>query len=465
MKLQVSNLLVVLGISLPLGESHINPMNSRDIPFPRYRFTKWALSDELFLKDVAAPAAGYSEGTWDTPSVANSPESKSFNRLASTVRQSAKKMGFSEEVWDCYVNHYTGKTWKELNKMDLAKYFKVLGLEEPGNLDNKVGTPSSATFQKKWGDLDRQERSAAEELCYTKGSWEGMSLADWGYPIYRLIPYSQVARDKEKHSNAKALGYHKSKDWDNTRSNPIELNSFEVLTSGQKLAAKNLGFTEDGWDCYQNHYAGYTWDELATEGVQTHYRKLDWNHDSWHGNIDPPKTEHTRFEDLTTDQQSALSELCYTPLSWNEDMPIPDWPCFKTHYFDSTWPELQGLGVQEFFVTLGWSHNSWHGNIDAPVTHNMQWKNLTAEEKYAAGQICFDETDWSKRSAPKLSSWKNPNSSEGMHPFWIFTLVLLIAVGFTAMIYFVLLKKAKAKQNKSKNIDVEFVENPDTEMA
>lgn len=34
---------------------------------------------------------------------------------------------------------------------------------------------------------------------------------------------------------------------------------------------------EEKWDCWVNHYAGYSWSELEGEGVQDDFIALDWN--------------------------------------------------------------------------------------------------------------------------------------------------------------------------------------------
>merc|ERR1712238_386224 len=122
----------------------------------------------------------------------------------------------------------------------------------------------------------------------------------------------------------KALDYTKET-WNLLGTNPIEESIFYFLTSDQQDAAEQLGFVEDTWDCYQNHYDGYTWSELEEVKVAKYWIELGWNQLSWDEDIDPLNIFDMKWVELTPAQQEAATELCYRQGTWDK-IPIPEWP-------------------------------------------------------------------------------------------------------------------------------------------
>merc|ERR1712238_526789 len=122
----------------------------------------------------------------------------------------------------------------------------------------------------------------------------------------------------------KALDYTKET-WNLLGTNPIEASIFYFLTSDHKDAAEQLGFVEDTWDCYQNHYDGYSWSELEEYKLKTYWIALGWDQLSWDEGIDPLNIFDMKWVELTPAQQDAATELCYRQGSWDK-IPIPEWP-------------------------------------------------------------------------------------------------------------------------------------------
>jgi hypothetical protein len=97
----------------------------------------------------------------------------------------------------------------------------------------------------------------------------------------------------------------------------VELLAFSSLTAENQVAALALGFNEEEWDCYINHYDDYSWAELATEGVQQYLITLGWTEDSWTTGSNPPASDDEFFNDLSSDETAAAEEICYNELLWN----------------------------------------------------------------------------------------------------------------------------------------------------
>jgi hypothetical protein len=119
------------------------------------------------------------------------------------------------------------------------------------------------------------------------------------------------------------LGYSENT-WNNPGSADVEILSFGALSAAQTTAATALGFTEVVWDCFVNHYDDYFWADLATEGVQQYFVALGWTEDSWTEAADPPASEDFVFAELSSEEQTAAKEICFTEALWNEETLVAD---------------------------------------------------------------------------------------------------------------------------------------------
>merc|ERR1712238_90218 len=112
--------------------------------------------------------------------------------------------------------------------------------------------------------------------------------------------------------------------WNTLGTNEIEESAFYALTPAEAAASEQLGMNEDQWDCYQNHFGDYSWDELELYSLDTYWRALGWTRSSWEGDSNPPSTGDKFWMELTRQQQEAAIELCYIQQVWDE-IPIPQW--------------------------------------------------------------------------------------------------------------------------------------------
>jgi len=83
----------------------------------------------------------------------------------------------------------------------------------------------------------------------------------------------------------KALGY-KNKTWNRPGTADIEVIAFSDLSADQTTAATRLGFTEDHWDCNQNHCTCYGWSDFVEYGLEVYWEALGFDQASWDGGTD-----------------------------------------------------------------------------------------------------------------------------------------------------------------------------------
>ncbi len=148
-------------------------------------------------------------------------------------------------------------------------------------------------------------------------------------PWYRYQLWSKL--DAKTLAHATALSYDETS-WNYVEYNDIESYSYYSIENAENyteliLAIDGIGFTEQVWDCWINHYSDYTWAELADVGVQSYLLTLGWSEANW-GSPDLtlyPDTESLYFDQLTPAKQAALIELCYTREIWN-GVSLELWP-------------------------------------------------------------------------------------------------------------------------------------------
>jgi len=170
-------LIVYPTIVLAVLGSTVNAFEGvRDIDFPASRYQLWDSLDESLID--AAETLGYDDRTWNSPGEA-SIESLSYETLTEESGEWAEALevfGYSEEQWDCYINHYEDYDWKELEEEGVVEYFEILGWSEESWSENE-GAPETEDFD--WEELDDEQQAAAMELCYFEETWNGVNMEDW----------------------------------------------------------------------------------------------------------------------------------------------------------------------------------------------------------------------------------------------------------------------------------------------
>eukprot|EP00980_Cylindrotheca_fusiformis_P013740 scaffold3533_cov97-Cylindrotheca_fusiformis.AAC.4 len=87
-------------------------------------------------------------------------------------------MGMTQNIWDCWINHYVAYSWEELECYGLADAHRTLGWTET-TWDSSDWTKWPASESIKWDFLSEKEQAAARQLCYFSELWDGRFLPDW----------------------------------------------------------------------------------------------------------------------------------------------------------------------------------------------------------------------------------------------------------------------------------------------
>lgn len=142
-----------------------------------------------------------------------------------------------------------------------------------------------------------------------------MNGDDVPFPGFRYVLWSAMSADRR--ALAATVGWHEAS-WNFPGSNAtVEGQSHDVLTETQKLATQGLGFTEDSFDCFVNHYENYDWVELVQDGIAADFETLGWTNASWTGEAPAPPSEDKDWVDLTDEEQQAAYSLCYFEGTWD----------------------------------------------------------------------------------------------------------------------------------------------------
>ena len=140
------------------------------------------------------------------------------------------------------------------------------------------------------------------------------------YTPWNLLPFGvrEYAKDRLDYNEAT---------WNLPGTNPIEDLSWSSLTIEQQTGAKQLGFSSyDTWDCWQNHYGDYSWEEMVDEEVDEYYEDLGYNSTSWDRDLFVPIEDDywVEMDDDNDDEEDkkALNALCYFEETWDAALPI-----------------------------------------------------------------------------------------------------------------------------------------------
>jgi len=153
----------------------------------------------------------------------------------------------------------------------------------------------------------------------------------------------------------------------------IRMTPWSYLTSAQKLAASNLGYTEKEWN-----NPGTELSEKATWYASTMHDYYDKDGDNDYYDVIP-------FEVYT-------SQLGFTGPN-KEDM----WDCWVNHY-RYYWSEIVDYGLLPAYTALGWTEDMWDNGVGQPDSEDKDWDELTTAEKTAAVVLCYVKPLWDEKS-------------------------------------------------------------------
>mmetsp|Transcript_3976 Transcript_3976/g.5805 ORF Transcript_3976/g.5805 Transcript_3976/m.5805 type:complete len:787 (+) Transcript_3976:645-3005(+) len=370
------------------------------------------LSDEILQPMVVL---GWTMELWDTDDDSELMDKK-WTDLTSTQRDAATSICYFQETWEktnlesweCPKNHFADLSWDGLEEAGVQAYFDTLGWSEY-SWDGSGDPPP--TEEMHWDELSLEQHVAAMQICFTKSVWESAfsSTVDISptpgsnptpddsdispetpvYPDFRFRSWLSLSPAVQDY--AKTLSYNEDK-WNNLGSALVEKIAFKGLSAEEQHAAVQLGFKDAlSWNCYMNHYLGFTWDMLEEEGVQAYYVVLGYSEEMWKSN-DQPQSK-VMWDQLNGAEQTAAQKLCYIKESW-DDIPLEKWECSWNHFTGRTWTELKEIQMQHYFIALGWDESSWTSGRNTPATESKHWDDLSADEEAAARAICFEKESW-----------------------------------------------------------------------
>ena len=295
---------------------------------PENRYVMWG-----DLSDVVRESAmnlTWNNYTWNKPGTADI-ERLSFATLGESRRGLVETIVGSintAERWDCFIDHYEGYSWAQLQAIQVDQYWTALGWTEATWNGSSATPPSSETTS--WLQLSFEEQTAARELCYFQETWDEAKLLYWvtsntgkpevlSFPSYRFTPWNEL--DSAQQEAATKLNWD-SNSWDQPGTAAVERVSWANLGSEQQGFAKIIGFDTDDaeaiWDCYVNHFRGYTWAELAAIHKSISWFVLGWNQTTWSvGSSSSSSYDGDLWAELSAQEQTAATDLCYNEELWD----------------------------------------------------------------------------------------------------------------------------------------------------
>jgi len=291
----------------------------------------------------AAAILTYDECSWDYPG--GSPiEQISWTLLSSAQQQAAASLGYEEESWDCWQNHFSDYFWSELAEVGVQQCYLALGWSQ-ASWDGFASEPDTGLLA--YNELSNAQKDAATCLCYGQATWDferlgpdfdgsfcGITAAPAPTPApanrpcvaptifdiecveTRFTEWNSIGSSNQ--ALAGNLGY-RQRTWnDFARMNPVELVSFSSLNSTQQSAAQGLGFNEDSWECWNHHYADYSWSDLAETFVQDCWAALGYTQDLW-DNGGQLAVDNLFYAQLNDDERWGAECVCYYQSIWDQD--------------------------------------------------------------------------------------------------------------------------------------------------
>lgn len=95
--------------------------------------------------------------------------------------------------------------------------------------------------------------------------------------------------------------------------------------------------------------------------------------------------EKWAWGDLYSREREGLAGLDVSPEMWD---------CHINHYSGLWWRDLVELGHAKHYVTLGWDVDAWENGAPKPDSDDAYWDELSPEEQYAAGHLCYSKYLW-----------------------------------------------------------------------
>mmetsp|Transcript_9894 Transcript_9894/g.22230 ORF Transcript_9894/g.22230 Transcript_9894/m.22230 type:complete len:398 (+) Transcript_9894:134-1327(+) len=291
---------------------------------PAFRYESYGKLDTT-SQNIASEKLGYLPVTWNNHGLAPI-ERKGWDNLTSNERDAATTIGFTENTWDCFINHYEQHSWEELAEEGVQEHYRNLGWDEGFWTHETEGVPY--TDARWWDQLTSTEKLAANKLCYFQENWDKVdmnpndSFFPYPMPDFRYSPWDELPYVTR--NTASGMMNYTQELWDNLGTHVVEKNTFLNLDPIEREGAMELGFYIHNWDCFMNHYQAYFWSSFQQD-LKVAITTLGWTEDMWVDNAsEAPASEAKMWVDLTSEEKAAATRLCYFREIW-DDEPIANW--------------------------------------------------------------------------------------------------------------------------------------------
>lgn len=192
----------------------------------------------------------------------------------------------------------------------------------------------------------------------------------------------------------------------------------------------------------RNHYRGYSWDDLAFYGLDFPHLTLGWTEQSWDGIKEAPASTTKSWKELSQEERSVASELCYFRDNWDGLDMTPNngpflFPKVKQRYVE--WRALPGDVRRAARDSLLYTKETWN-NLGTADIETRSWKELTEHQRsdvihmgfYRRTWDCFhnhyrsyewDELDRDSRDSLQVlgwseTRWKNSDTPPSYNNEW-----------------------------------------------
>ena len=126
------------------------------------------------------------------------------------------------------------------------------------------------------------------------------------------------------------------------------------------------------------------WTRLSDSDKDIAQNSLGYSKYSWNI-VGTNDIEKWRYSDLYDDEMLAVDHL---------GIDSNQWDCHINHYFGYWWEDMENLGIDIYFLELGWSSENWDQPDNRPETEDMNWKELSEDQQNAARELCYTEELW-----------------------------------------------------------------------
>ena len=124
--------------------------------------------------NIAQNSLGYSKYSWNV--FDNDIEKWAYADLYADEATAVDNLGINRDQWDCWINHYIGYWWSDLELLGITTHLQVLGWNE-GMWEGNGNIPETENMY--WDELSAAQQAAANEICYSEFTWDRIPLKQW----------------------------------------------------------------------------------------------------------------------------------------------------------------------------------------------------------------------------------------------------------------------------------------------